>query len=841
MKSIKLLTLILICVSIIFKSTIVADYEFSAFAEETTTEEPYKTLESKILESDRYCSSNSSAVTASLNINNKWFLPNEDILVSYTVSGEEEIQDFDYIATGLEVADIYVSETDSSTINIELDQIESVDENKLNLNLSLPNNNIDVSLFAYKNQYGTFVSQFSTENAFERYLEYAVTENILTPEEAELEWYEYMSIETDISLNTVDSVNTDSSELGTIFGYLTWEEDDDEEEEIHPLRGVKVEVYCKSNNESVLIDHTCTTDEGYFSINIPANDNVYIKVYAGDGNVTVGSGIFGFPYVLDLNEYNLSKNEADTNNQTEDYDTYVNVEVGESIEYRSAPITMDTTTGQAFQIAQAAMAGRDYADYMMDKAIADVTIIYPSLPIIGSCYIPMFNCIAIEPYNPNYKYSSYRCWDLILHEYGHHIECLLGIICDPLGEHKMNDNHADRIGIYWGTMLAWGESWNTVFGLMAQDYLINKKEVLDDNIELVGDSIVTSPSENWGIDIEEFALRNGDSCEASVMGILWDLYDSNNDGADEIFLDHEEYWELTTEALKYRFSDRANRFYELYADQPEMIRSFARNLSYYQMAPSKPVITNLLSVSLNVAPILTWSKQGGSSKYPNNSFDIIVYDESYNEILRIDDIYDSEDSNTSYTYSIDNTAWRNALEERGCGPNPSVQVFITVSGSRVESNVATGPYYSEYYSITINYPHKYYISDIGGGYHANECFNCGHVDEDTIEEHSFDGWVFVSDTLHRSECECGVRGSTTSPHTFRMPDSPSDPRICIGCGYTKFLGGNGGNIIISISKVTVNGSYQMPDGTVYLVDADIEAYLNGTLVFYDKDKLPVVQ
>jgi hypothetical protein len=26
-----------------------------------------------------------------------------------------------------------------------------------------------------------------------------------------------------------------------------------------------------------------------------------------------------------------------------------------------------------------------------------------------------------------------------------------------------------------------------------------------------------------------------------------------------------------------------------------------------------------------------------------------------------------------------------------------------------------------------------------------------------------------------------------------------------------------------------------------LVEEDVEAYLNGTLVFYDKDKLPVVQ
>ena len=138
--------------------------------------------------------------------------------------------------------------------------------------------------------------------------------------------------------------------------------------------------------------------------------------------------------------------------------------------------------------------------------------------------------------------------------------------------------------------------------------------------------------------------------------------------------------------------------------------------------------------------------------------------------------------------------------------------------------------------------HDMYLSmSAGTNQHGYKCRDCGYIDEDTIEEHSFDGWVFVSDTLHRSECECGARGSTTAGHVFIMPDSPSDPRICMGCGYTKFLGGNGGNIITSISKVTVNGSYQMPDGTVYLVDSDIEAYLNGTLVFYDKDDLPVVQ
>ena len=137
--------------------------------------------------------------------------------------------------------------------------------------------------------------------------------------------------------------------------------------------------------------------------------------------------------------------------------------------------------------------------------------------------------------------------------------------------------------------------------------------------------------------------------------------------------------------------------------------------------------------------------------------------------------------------------------------------------------------------------HDMYLSmSVGTNQHGYKCCDCGYIDEDTVEEHSFDFWVFISDTRHIEQCGCGVRGSVTAPHVFRMTDSPLEPKICMGCGYTKFPGG-GGNVIMSTAQGSINGSYKMPDGTIYLVDADIEAYLNGTLVFYDKDKVPVTQ
>ena len=45
----------------------------------------------------------------------------------------------------------------------------------------------------------------------------------------------------------------------------------------------------------------------------------------------------------------------------------------------------------------------------------------------------------------------------------------------------------------------------------------------------------------------------------------------------------------------------------------------------------------------------------------------------------------------------------------------------------------------------------------------------------------------------------------------------------------------------SITKVTLNGSYILPSGIIVLVEEDVEAYLNGTLVFYDKNDLPVTE
>ena len=107
--------------------------------------------------------------------------------------------------------------------------------------------------------------------------------------------------------------------------------------------------------------------------------------------------------------------------------------------------------------------------------------------------------------------------------------------------------------------------------------------------------------------------------------------------------------------------------------------------------------------------------------------------------------------------------------------------------------------------------------------------------------HSYNTWVGISPTKHIKACDdCGELGVEEGVHAVKVGAGRFKP--CIVCGYlvdTNF--GIGEVAPFSITMVTSNGSYILPSGIIVLVDEDVEAYLNGTLVFYDKDKLPVTQ
>lgn len=106
-----------------------------------------------------------------------------------------------------------------------------------------------------------------------------------------------------------------------------------------------------------------------------------------------------------------------------------------------------------------------------------------------------------------------------------------------------------------------------------------------------------------------------------------------------------------------------------------------------------------------------------------------------------------------------------------------------------------------------------------------------------LHTHSFTKWVEYSPTQHIECCECGLKGTVKANHVVKSSDNS-----CMLCGAAiDLVGGFGESIIQNIQKVTLNGSYILPNGIIVLVDEDVEAYFNGTLVFYDKNNLPQTQ
>lgn len=140
-------------------------------------------------------------------------------------------------------------------------------------------------------------------------------------------------------------------------------------------------------------------------------------------------------------------------------------------------------------------------------------------------------------------------------------------------------------------------------------------------------------------------------------------------------------------------------------------------------------------------------------------------------------------------------------------------------------------------NVVQNYTKTYYDNTL------HKCVNNVDGLEYTFyEEHNLNAYVYLDAYTHRFSCAC-VTGARTETHTILASDivAGSYYAPCMGCGYLLDLRDDYYNSIASITRVSVNGSYILPGGIVVLVDEDIQAYLDGTLVFYHPDNIPTTQ
>lgn len=110
-----------------------------------------------------------------------------------------------------------------------------------------------------------------------------------------------------------------------------------------------------------------------------------------------------------------------------------------------------------------------------------------------------------------------------------------------------------------------------------------------------------------------------------------------------------------------------------------------------------------------------------------------------------------------------------------------------------------------------------------------------------LHTHSYKACAYYNNRSHRKLCACGAYISE-SHYVNKVDIVDNRYARCLGCRAQLDLSVDNANIIMSnITQVSINGSYILPNGIVVLVDEDIQAYMDGTLVFYHPDDIPVTQ
>ncbi len=534
------------------------------------------------------------------------------------------------------------------------------------------------SLYSVETEQGIFFSQESARAAEQEWLNYIANNKLISNYEKEAiadalnQGYGIFSL-SELFYETKQ--NNRGAKDTYASGSLRWLDDNNVS---HPLRFVRVELYDANSSlwGDTLLATTFSTGGGNYSFTFQNNDSfidnygsdIYIKVYAGDDNARV-SDIYCFEYCyVDTGEGHF----------------FENVSTGGTYNFSLIEINMSDTVGQAMQISQAIFAARAYAESMTGVTPHWVEIEYPtneaSIYYSHSEYTIYLQYIVAN----NAGVNSYAAWDMIMHEYGHHIQYELGITQSPGGRHWLEFNMIDRKQEENGNpltksqaiKLSYAEAWATAFAMIAQhDY-----QYTISNVATVCDGNYTDYSRVFYVETSNY--RYGEGCEGTILPILWDLYDdSPNESNDSISLSASDWWNITTISGTYTFSDLVQNFYSEY---PEYESVLGANLSYYKMSASNLNIG--VEDDLSDPPSISWSNYSGWDDHPFTTIAIAMdEDEDSTLLLGI--------ANDDYVAGrLSQSQWDTILSWSGA-------TFKVKLVSAQGDDPETGPYNSQIYII----------------------------------------------------------------------------------------------------------------------------------------------
>ncbi len=278
-----------------------------------------------------------------------------------------------------------------------------------------------------------------------------------------------------------------------------------------------------------------------------------------------------------------------------------------------------TSTERAFCVADGAYTAWYYGTQMRPAAPAQIGYRFPVAG--GSFYSSVTQRVSLRA-------TAWREWDVVTHEYSHHLANIDGLDMNPGGAHSSGASNIPARGKTLGTRLAFGEGLATYNGIAAQ----HVNTVLQNlpAMALVGDTHYQAPALGIDEDVEtHFGVAEvGEGDEASVMRIMWDLADAENEPHDRVELGFAGlYDDLNNNIPGVDNLDKVWNYYFTRPGTTDLTRvDFGAIFEEYQVSPHPHdgPIGDLVSTT-DPIPTFEWNRQNNAA---NDSFGLIVFDDA---------------------------------------------------------------------------------------------------------------------------------------------------------------------------------------------------------------------
>ena len=735
----RFLAIFIVVMMLFSQITVFASVPDSSMTHNSFSNEEVETIN---LNNDFCCDSFSDSTKESFHLGDNGDSLNTNITntVVFELKTEQNVVELNNESEGLTVLSCNY---ENEYVYVTFTYNEAVIAPKLTVAVLLEDNTVlTANMYGYYFEEQLFISGASRDDAFEKYCLFLLNSEAINEIQYKTIRNSYYSQSVTITTNTEPAMQTmvapgvaetqASSKITFLRGILVWNDDRGFE---HPCQYIKVNVYDKDDESSELITSTYTNEGGFFSVSFENGSNllgqngydIYIEVFTEGETVSVKN--------TNNITYSISTESAVIEN-VEDGSTN---DISIKFEMKDDGYFVGGDLARAMQVSQPAIIASKYASEMRGTTMPHINVIYPVDD--DRCWYSRDTVSINISSGNNFNHANvprvYASWDVIMHEYGHFVQHMVGNISEnPGGTHFINTNMADH---YYDEILegelcetcqnnnqtlptenycrhkalkiSWAEAWATVFGFMAQQYYIDSLQ----NIDFIGDAEYNAYNirETSTHDLETLVNSfPGESNETTVISILYNLYDANINSFDNISLSHQVFWSATVNSQPTILSD----FIKYLLNNNIVAEdAMADLLDYYQINSKTDSIQNC---SASTLPTFYWEARGGSNYFENNAFNIVFYDKYGFEILETARI-------TGTSYTVTENEWQLILSNCGDQFKWAVIAYQT-------DNIETGPYRSVKSNI-VTVPTTLVNLDIG-------------IQGNIEEEYGYDWYKFTAPT-----------------------------------------------------------------------------------------------